>query len=200
MYEKPRNPRKASTKPEPARPNRCVLVADEARARLFAIDEGPEQNGSPLHELADLVNPEASLERRDLFSDTRSGRMSRSGGGAHSADRRIERHEVEYARRFAKSVAREVGESLRERRAGQLVVIAPPKFLGHLRPHMKEELPARTATVEVGSDLTWHTLERIGKSLRKAGLLRPLAAPAVTYRARARQPKRGGAPLRSRRA
>lgn len=181
--------RTTKAKPEP-RPNRCVLVADRARARFFTIDENKDDSGPPLTEREDLVNPEGALTRKENFSDTRGGRRSRSsvGGGGYALDKRIERHEDEFDRRFAREVATGAAAFVRSQHAGQLVVAAASRFLGHLRSQLQRTMPPGVAVVEFPTELTWHTLARIRDKLVQQGLLREKELPEAAYRPRSRHP------------
>jgi len=172
------------------RRNRCVLVADRARARLFTIDESRDESGPPLTERMDLVNPEGELTRKDKFSDTRSGRRSRSSvpGGGYAIDKRVERHEDEFDRRFARDVATGAAKFVRSQGAGQLVVAAAPRFLGHLRSQLERKMPEGVAVLEFPTDLTWHTPSRIRSKLAQQKLLRDKELPAAAYRPRSRHP------------
>lgn len=179
-------------KAEKLRPNRCVLVADRARARFFTIDESRDDSGPPLTEHDDLVNPEGELTRKELFSDTRSGRRGRSSvaGGGYAMDKRVERHEDEFDRRFAREVATGAAEFVRSQSAGQLVVAASPRFLGHLRSQFERTMPEGVTVLELPTELTWHTTSRIRSKLSQQGLLQQKELPESAYRPRSRHPSK----------
>lgn len=69
--------------PRTALPNRCLIVADGARARLFTIVEPLEdEGGTRLLERHDLINPDADLRRfaRDLATTAREFVASHEAG------------------------------------------------------------------------------------------------------------------------
>jgi protein required for attachment to host cells len=154
-----------------------------------------------LIEREDLVNPEGELTLNEKFSDTRGGRRGRSsvGGGGYSLDKRVERHEDEFDRRFAREVASGAARFVRSQSAGQLVVAAAPRFLGHLRAQFQRTLPGGVAVFEIPTDLTWHTSSRIARKLIQQGLLERKELPQAAYRPRAQHPAKKK-PTRSRQA
>lgn len=172
-------------------PNRCVLVADRARARFFTIDSSEDVSGPTLVEHADLVNPEGKLTRDKAFSDTRGGRRNRSSvpGGGYAMDSRVERHETEFDRRFARDLAARTRAVVRELCVGRLVVAAAPRFLGRLRPELAATLPEGVALLEIPADLTWHTPARIRAALVKHEALKPPALTEGPPRPKSQRPR-----------
>src|SRR3569623_141961 len=117
----------------------CVVTADGIRARFFCLERTPlpEVDGGPFlaEEPEALINTEADMPGRELFSDTKTGRNA-GNGMAHSYDDHRTQHMEEIKRRFAKLV---VDEALRlaERRKPKILVLAAEKqMLGYLRTAM----------------------------------------------------------------
>lgn len=138
-------------------PNRCVLVADGARARFFTItDEAQERADSWLIERGDLLNPEAKLTDEELFEDRSSGRRNRSSvtGGGYSLDDENARASAECCRCFAREVSTATADFLKSYQAGEVVIIASPRFLGVLRPEVRKSVPPGTRFVELPSEMS----------------------------------------------
>lgn len=105
-----------------------VVVASSTRCRIFKQD----RHNAPLVELEDLVQPEGRLRRRDVESDRPGRALDGSGHGRHGMGDPLDRVEHESAR-FAKRVAGRLERARQRRRFDRLVVVAEPRFLGHLR-------------------------------------------------------------------
>jgi protein required for attachment to host cells len=125
-------------------PTTWVVVADSARARFFEWREPTE----PLCEIADLANPEGRIKEKDLGSD-RAGVASNSQGynGGHPMQATSSGHdksEIEFADRIDDVLT----EALDAAKFEQVMVYAPPHFLGNLRTHFS----ARVAKVVIQSE------------------------------------------------
>lgn len=125
-----------------------ILVADSSRARIF------EARGAlrDVHEIEEFVHPEGRAHNRDLKTDA-SGRYFGKGEQTqgHTATTKVEPQEHE-AELFAKQLTDHLDKARTTQRFESLHLIAPPKFLGLLRRHMRKEtqnLVAATLTKEV---------------------------------------------------
>jgi len=118
-----------------------VLVADEARARLFRA----ESRIGPLEEDHDFVNPAERLPEHELGADA-PGRVVGPGGRQHAfgGDDGMREHESE---RFAAELTRRLKKGREHGEYERLYLVAPPKFLGALR----KSLDAQTAALLVDS-------------------------------------------------
>jgi protein required for attachment to host cells len=107
-----------------------ILVADAGAAKLYRTDG---ESGTP--ELAhERSNPAGRLTRSELESD-RPGMQRNSIGGAHGlgGDNDAQKHESEqFARELCNMLKREHGAG----RFTDLLIAAPPRFLGELREHL----------------------------------------------------------------
>ncbi len=130
-----------------------VVVADGARARFFSLEEAPIGEGGPnLIEHEDLVNPEAEMAGRELYTDEKSGRNKAPGGGpAHGYDDHRERHNEEIEQRFAKNVAAEAVQRVKRHGAVKLILVADKRMLGMLRSALS---PDGFRVAEVPKDLS----------------------------------------------
>lgn len=113
-----------------------VLIADQARARLFTI----ARPKGALVEVADLVNPEGRLHDRDIDADRPGRAFDSMGRGRHAMGKHhaaTEQREI----RFAGQIGELLADCLRQGSYERLVLCAPPKLLGFIR----EALPERVA-------------------------------------------------------
>jgi hypothetical protein len=109
----------------------CVVVADAARARLFALDIDDENGTSHLRELGSLEDPERRQLQSERYSDTRPGvERGHLGGQAHGVDDRRDRHDRELDRRFAGQITRRVKEVARGARS--IVLVASSRMVSTL--------------------------------------------------------------------
>jgi protein required for attachment to host cells len=141
-----------------------ILAADRAKARLFAFD----RDSDAIVELEDFVNPDS--RGREPPRDRPPRAHDRQGASRHV----IEPHTQPGAKADA-TFARELDSVLEQGRVDHryedLVLIAPPRFLGalnaalgsHVRAHVVAELPKGIA----GADAR-DIVAQLPASLRKA--------------------------------
>lgn len=137
-----------------------VVVADSSRGKIFAQDG----HGGALRELFDLVHPGARLRGADLTSD-RSGGHAGAFQGAHAFDARTEAKEHE-AETFAREIATRLEAGLTGGQFQELVLMAPPEFLGTLRERLGDGL-RRLVVREIGKDLVLRAPDEIRDTLRE---------------------------------
>lgn len=133
-----------------------VIVADNARARIFTSHDVLNH----LTEQEDFVHSEARLAEQDLVSDA-PGKSRNTQG---SLDPETSPKEQE-ARDFARLLARRLKEMHNERHFDQLILIAPPAFLGLLRQALHKPLDQLVART-IDTDLSGATVEEIIASIR----------------------------------
>ena len=148
-----------------------IVAADESRARVLQVAR-PEKR---LDEIENLLNPEARLQDRELQSDAEP-RFSGHGGvgkpgsaptGGPASDRET-RGAVEHsARTFAREVGRYLEKARVEHRFDELVLVAPPKFLGALRKELDKEV-AKLVKDELPKDLSWFKARELESYFAKA--------------------------------
>lgn len=134
-----------------------ILVADASKARFFKVD-------SPMSDLIELeteVNPKGRLHNGDMATD-RPGRQADSMDVGRSAMEETTEPKDAEIQKFT----RELGQKLEKMRSSgemeKLYLVAPPKFLGELRKHLKPEVREIIAK-EIRKDVS-----RLGaKELRK---------------------------------
>lgn len=117
-----------------------IVVAESARARIFTTSGTKVK----LREIADLSHPESRLHDRDLASDGLGRSFDSHGQGRHGMEPATDPQDRE-AQAFAVEVARQIERGHNEAGFDSLVLVAPPKFLGRLRPELSKS--ARSALV-----------------------------------------------------
>lgn len=154
--------------------NTWIVAADSSRARILQV-AGQER----LVEIEDMLNPAARLDNRDLTSDAHP-RFSGHGGDARAGAGRTggpgsDRQEMGAAEHATELFAKRLGDYLdkarTQHRYDELLVLAPPKFLGMLRKKLGREVEKLVAD-EVPKDLSWfdsRELERYVKNNNKPG-------------------------------
>lgn len=111
--------------------NRWVVVADSSRARFFEYQGRKE----PLKELEDMIHAEGKLKTQDEVSD-RQGGLSQGG---HSFEPPTETKEQETVR-FAQQIREKLEQGRVNNEYNELVLIAPPAFLGVLRQTLNDQI------------------------------------------------------------
>lgn len=134
----------------------CVIVADGTRARIFASHD-------VLNHLAEqeaFVHAEAHLSNRDLVSD--SAGKSRDPHGSLDPATSAKEHE---ALNFAKLLAKHLKDLHNQQHFEELILVAPPKFLGLLRKELPKPLDQLVERC-VHKDLTTASVDTIVDYIR----------------------------------
>jgi protein required for attachment to host cells len=134
-----------------------VVAADASRARVLQV-AGPER----LVEIENLPNPEGRAHDRDLQTDAEPrfnghggvGKAGTAPTGGPGSDRETQGPREHAAATFARRVGDYLEKARTDHRYDELVVIAPPKFLGALRKEMGKEVEKLVAG-EMPKDLSW---------------------------------------------
>ena len=135
-----------------------IIAADSSRARILQVT-GRER----LQEVLDLVNPKGRMNDRELITDAHPRFRGTSGPGSDRQEMPAVEHEVEL---FAKRVGDELEKARLEKRYDQLVLVAPPKFLGALRKELHKEVE-RLVADELPKDLSWFNAREIERYFAK---------------------------------
>lgn len=139
-----------------------VLVADGARARLLSLQEGeyvPRQ-------IRAFSNAMGRMPGRELERDRRPRTYDRFGRGRHAIEPRTSTRDKCTAR-FAALLHSTLERGCVEHRYSDLVLIAPPHFLGLLNATLDKRVRARVA-LEMPKDLTHADAGTIGARLRES--------------------------------
>lgn len=125
--------------------NTWLVVGDSSGARIFSCDP----NLDVVHLLETLEHPSSRLKDRDLASDDRGRTRVRDSSGTRGAAiaHGTRPHEVE-AEKFAHGLATRLRHGHDLNHFDDLILVAPPQFLGRLREELDDPISARVrATV-----------------------------------------------------
>jgi protein required for attachment to host cells len=133
-----------------------IIAADESRARVLQVADRDQ-----LVEIEDLLNPEARLQERELQSDAEPrfnghggvGKAGSSRTGGPASDRETQGAVEHSAKVFARKVGRYLEKARTDHRYDELVLVAPPKFLGALRKELDKEVE-KLVTGELRKELS----------------------------------------------
>ena len=118
-----------------------VVVASSTRCRIFA----QHKHSGPLLQIEELDHPEGRMHGRELASDRPGRSFDSEGQGRHAMGQPVDPHEQERIR-FAKTVATRIDEARKQDRFDRLVLVAEPRFLGHLRQGLSPATRQRLTT------------------------------------------------------
>lgn len=136
-----------------------VLVSDSCRARIFA-DRGSRID---LVELEGFACPGGREHVKDRVSD-RSGLKPAGGQGVRSgASQEVDPKEAE-ARVFARFLADTLKKKLNEQAFHELVLAAPPHFLGILRGALDETV-SKCVVTSFDKDYTTLDVQELSKRI-----------------------------------
>ena len=124
------------------------MVADSARVRFFSAGSAT----APLVPFHQLVHPEARLHDKDMKSDRPGRAFDSYGEGRHATGTSVSPKEQESIR-FAKTIADYLEQGRVGDRYESLVLVADPRFLGHIRDAIPSEV-AKLVSLEVDKDLS----------------------------------------------
>ena len=138
-----------------------AAVADGAKA-LILVNEGTDAQPS----LSVLAKAELETPPTREQGTDRPGRRADSGPGQRSAMESTDWHEFEESR-FVREFADRLNRAAARGRFDRLILAAPPKVLGLLRPALSADVTGRLAA-EIASDLTSHPVGEIEHHIAKA--------------------------------
>lgn len=135
-----------------------IVAADEARARVLQVADREQR----LLEIEQMLNPEGRLQEREMQTDADPrfnghGGVGKPGTGATGGPPSDNQHQgaVEHsAKVFAREIGRYLEKARQQHRFDELVLVAPPKFLGALRHELGKEVEKLVAD-ELPKDLSW---------------------------------------------
>ena len=125
-----------------------ILVANRVRARLLEFDDRDRS----VSELNDFLNPAGRAPSGSRGENRPPRTMDRMGPGRHAIEPQTE-PATKHAERFARELASRLEDGRVHHRYENLVLVATPRFLGHLRQCMG---PALRESVhrEIRRDMT----------------------------------------------
>ncbi|MDX1430868.1 MAG: host attachment protein [Gammaproteobacteria bacterium] len=135
-----------------------VVVAESSRAKIYEW----RRRSEGLDEIRDLVHPQSRQRPSELTSDLPGRSFSSVGGSRHAMEPTTDpkRHE---AGSFAAEIAGELDHARATGRFEELVLVAPPRFLGQLR-----ECLSRTTLDAVSREIHKNLTREDAASVRRA--------------------------------
>jgi protein required for attachment to host cells len=132
-----------------------ILAANRTRARLFELDERERS----VSEIENFVNPEGRAPAGSRGENRPPRTYDSKGAGRHAIEPHTE-PVLKFAERFARRISSVLEDGRTQHKFQQIMLIAPPRFLGHLRNCMPSNL--RSCVVrEVDKDMTRAKVEAI---------------------------------------
>jgi protein required for attachment to host cells len=133
-----------------------IIAADESRARVLQVADRDQ-----LVEIEDMLNPDARLKERELQSDAEPrfnghggvGKAGSSRTSGPASDRETQGAVEHSAKVFARELGRYLEKARTDHRYDELVLVAPPKFLGALRKELDKEVQ-KLVTGELPKELS----------------------------------------------
>jgi protein required for attachment to host cells len=136
-----------------------ILVADSARARLFSLGAGATR----LEEIGDFINAAARTPGHELEHAQPSRVHDRLGYSRHAIDARTPPR-MKAAAQFAEVLKAALERGHADLRFRNLVLIAPPRFLGVLNGTLGARL-CEMVVLRVSKNLTRRPANEIGEAL-----------------------------------
>jgi protein required for attachment to host cells len=141
-----------------------IVAADSSRAKVLQVADREHK----LLEVEDLLNPQARLQDRDLQTDAEPrfnghggvGKAGSSRTGGPASDREAQGAVEHSVTTFAKEIGRYLERARNQHRYDELVLIAPPKFLGAVRRELGKEVE-KLVVEELPKDLSWFNAREI---------------------------------------
>lgn len=137
-----------------------ILVADEARARLFEV----EHANDAWVERQSFVHPEGRQHARDVVADHLPRTQDSVGSGRHAIEPHTDLETVE-ARRFARELATRLEQGRVAHAFERLVLVAPPRFLGVLHATLGDAV-LRRVVASSSKAVTRESPEELRERLR----------------------------------
>jgi len=152
------------------RPNTWIVTADESRARVLQVQDRATQ---ALEEVENFVNPSGRAHERDLQSDAEPrfnghggvGKAGTAPTGGPASDRETQGAIEHSVKMFAKHLGTYLEQARQQHRYDELVLVAPPKFLGALRKELGKEVN-ETIADELPKDLSGLNTRELSAYLR----------------------------------
>lgn len=139
-----------------------LVVADSSKARIFLTDS----RTGPIEEIESIAHTEARLPEHEMASD-QPGKSSGNGGvGGHAYQSKISPKDQENMN-FAKSIANELDDARKKEKFKQIILVAPPDFLGNLR-HSLNAQTKKLVFFELAKNFSQLKAEEINQHLTES--------------------------------
>lgn len=152
-----------------------VVIVNTATARFFALEpvEFPQiESGPRLVPCDELDNPECSLDPKDIFTDSKTGRGSAPGGGpVHGFDDKRNQYSVELRRKFAAKVMHQIIHLANRKNVHTIVLAASAKMRSLLFPAAENLIRQGYKVVKLSKNITNFSPQQIHRHLARAGVI-----------------------------
>ena len=111
-----------------------LVVADSSKARIFTM----ESRKGPINEIKSIAHTEARMHEREMTSDSPGRSSGKGGAGQHNYQDEVSPMEQENIN-FARQLANELDDERKKNTFNQLILVAPPEFLGKLRQQLSAQ-------------------------------------------------------------
>ncbi len=152
-----------------------VVAVNRQQARFFTLEpvNFPEiESGPRIVELEAFINPDAKVDSRQMYSDSKTGRgTAPQGGPVHGYDDKRDQHLDELRRRFAGRVVaqiRRLAESLKVR---TIVVVSSARMRRFVNPDLDLIAKQGYTVHKVSKNMIKFTPQRIQEQLAALGLV-----------------------------
>lgn len=136
-----------------------VLVADSSAARFFSAET---RNGA-LQEFETMAHPQGRMHEQELTSDLPGRAFDSAGQGRHAMATSVSPRE-QAVLGFADRIADYLDQGCNSNKYSQLIVVAPPEFLGTLRKKFSANVK-RMIVLELDKNLEQQTAEQVRQQL-----------------------------------
>lgn len=136
-----------------------VLVADSSSARFFSTDS---RDGA-LEEFETIEHPQGRMHEQDLTSDLPGRAFDSSGQGRHAMGTSVSPKEQSVLG-FAEHIAEYLDKAHNHGDFSQLIVAAPPEFLGTLRKKFSANVK-RMIVLELDKNLEQQSAAQVRQQL-----------------------------------
>ena len=138
-----------------------ILVADASKARIFSAIKpqlfNEKTRDHALKLMDEYTHPDSRKRDQELVTD----KQGSYGLGSYSQETDPKQHEEDT---FALKLARLLHQAHQEKKFRDLIMIAPPAFMGKLNKHIHQDLTKIAQTIE--KDYTSHNIRQIALYLQ----------------------------------
>lgn len=133
-----------------------IVVADAAKARIFSALKARLFKNSGAKELT-LISEHAHADSLKTDSELQSDRQGQFGSGTFEKETDPKRHEEDV---FALELARVLTQAHNKNKFHDLIIIAPPTFMGLINKHLSHETQKKVS-IRIEKDYTRHNEEQL---------------------------------------
>jgi hypothetical protein len=152
-----------------------IVAVNRQQARFFTLEpvDFPElESGPRIVELEALINPEAMVDSRQMYTDSKTGRgTAPQGGPVHGYDDKRDQHLDELRRRFAGSVNAQIRRLAKSLKVRTLVVVYSARMRQFMNPDLDHLSKQGYAIHKVAKNMIKFTPQRIQDQLAGMGLV-----------------------------